>query len=83
MSAWYVFSALGIYPVCPGSGKYALAGPAFDKVTVHLSNGRDFTVKLTKGKNPGEYRYRGRKLRKPFIRHRDILRGGTLELITE
>ena len=78
MSAWYVFSALGFYPVCPGSGEYALGHFAFDRVTIHLENGRDFTIVNKRGEN-GKYRLRGRRLRKPFIRHRDILRGGTLE----
>ncbi len=43
-SAWYVFSALGFYPVCPGSGEYALGSPLFDRVVVHLANGNNLTI---------------------------------------
>ena len=38
-SAWYVFSALGMYPVCPGTPEYVLGSPLFDKATLHLENG--------------------------------------------
>ena len=45
MSAWYVFSALGFYPVCPMSGEYMLAAPSFDKATIHLPGGKRFTIR--------------------------------------
>ena len=44
LSAWYVFACLGFYPVCPGSAEYALGIPAFDKITIHLEYGRNFTI---------------------------------------
>ena len=43
-SAWYVFSALGFYPVCPGSGEYALGAPLFKKAILHLENGKDVVI---------------------------------------
>ena len=43
-SAWYVFSALGFYPVCPGSGEYALGAPLFRKATISLENGNKVTL---------------------------------------
>ena len=43
-SAWYVFSALGFYPVCPGSGQYALGSPLFSKVTVNLADGKKLEI---------------------------------------
>lgn len=43
-SAWYVFSAMGFYPVCPGSGEYAIGTPRFRKMTIHMSNGKDIVV---------------------------------------
>mgnify|MGYP002854724035 CR=1 FL=1 len=46
-SAWYVFSALGFYPVCPGSGQYALGTPYFPKATLHLFNGKTLTIEAT------------------------------------
>ena len=44
MSAWYVFNALGFYPYSLASGEYVIGSPLFDKVTVHLDNGKDLTV---------------------------------------
>lgn len=44
MSAWYVLSAMGFYPVCPGSGEYVLGSPLFNKVTIHLENGNDIVI---------------------------------------
>lgn len=77
MSAWYVFSCLGFYPVCPGSGEYALGVPAFDRITVHLENGRKF--RIVRSSDPyGDCSLNGAKLRKPFVRHEEIMEGGTL-----
>jgi putative alpha-1,2-mannosidase len=45
MSAWYIFSAMGFYPVSPGSGDYAIGTPQFDEVTIHLENGKRFVIK--------------------------------------
>lgn len=82
MSAWYLFSALGFYPVCPGSGDYALGSPAVDKAVLHLENGRVFTVET---KNQGdknvyvkEVQLNGKRLEKPFLSHETIMQGGTL-----
>ena len=44
MSAWYVMSALGFYPVCPGSGNYVIGSPLFDKATIHLPSGKDVVI---------------------------------------
>ncbi|MFV0390901.1 MAG: GH92 family glycosyl hydrolase [Paludibacteraceae bacterium] len=46
-SAWYVFSALGFYPVCPGSGQYILGSPIFPKATIHLDNGKKIEISTT------------------------------------
>lgn len=43
-SAWYVFSALGFYPVCPGSGEYAVGYPLFDKAVINLENGQKVRI---------------------------------------
>jgi predicted alpha-1,2-mannosidase len=47
MSAWYLFNAMGFYPVCPGSDAYVLGSPAVERATIHLSNGKTFTVRAT------------------------------------
>jgi len=81
-SAWYVFSALGFYPVCPGIPQYVFGSPLFKKSTVHLPNGKILTIE-TVG-DPARNRYiRGVKLngeayRKSWISHDDLARGGTL-----
>ena len=48
MSAWYIFSSLGFYPVCPGSNEFVLTAPLFEKATVRLANGRTLTVTADK-----------------------------------
>lgn len=83
MSAWYLFSALGFYPVCPGSGEYALGVPAFKSASIHLENGKILTItveKATAGETP-YVSYRGRKLRRPFISHKRVMKGGELHYI--
>src|SRR5258707_113993 len=44
MSAWYVLSAIGFYPLCPGMPAYTLGSPIFSRIVIHQSNGKDFTV---------------------------------------
>jgi predicted alpha-1,2-mannosidase len=82
MSAWYVLSALGIYPVCPGTPDYLIGSPIFDKATIHLQNGKTFTV-TTKNNGPQEYYIEGAKLNgepfdKIYLTHDQILNGGHL-----
>lgn len=81
-SAWYVFSALGFYSVCPASGQYALGTPYFDRVTIHFENGRDLTI--TAENNSAENRYidamtlNGRDYTSNFLTREDLLRGGNI-----
>ncbi|MDO4949559.1 MAG: GH92 family glycosyl hydrolase [Bacteroidales bacterium] len=78
MSAWYVFSSLGFYPVCPGSGEYALGIPTFSKATVHLENGHDFVI--TRNDNcTGKYHLGRKTLKAPFLKHGTIMDGGNLQ----
>ena len=80
MSAWYVFSAMGFYPVCPGSNEYALGFPLLDKAVIHLENGSTFTMKKDADKAyVKEVLYNGRRLASPFISYEQIRHGGTLE----
>ena len=81
-SSWYLFSALGFYPVCPGSGEYILGSPIFDKVTLSLSNGKKFVISAPgnceKNRFVGQT-YLNEDIYSPlFIRHEDIIQGGTL-----
>lgn len=82
MSSWYVLSAIGFYPVCPGDGQYVFGSPQFEDLTINLENGNSFHVK-TKGLALGPYiqsvLLNGEQYDKSFIKHEDILQGGTIE----
>lgn len=79
MSAWYIFSALGFYPVTPCGGEYVLGAPQLPRLTVHAPGGRDFTVVRTgSGSHVASVLLNGQPVEKT-IRHEDILRGGKLE----
>lgn len=82
MAAWYVMSAMGFYPVNPSSCQYIIGSPLFDKVTVHLSNGKDFVVRSKQGKNTPyvkSLKLNGKPYEKSYIDHKDILEGCTLD----
>jgi len=82
MSAWYVFSALGFYPVTPGSNEYIIGTPIMDKATFNLENGNQFTIEahnLSDTNKYIEYVYlNGNKLDQTYITHDAIMQGGTL-----
>lgn len=82
MSSWYIFSALGFYPVNPGQPIYALGSPLFDRATLHLEHGRSFTVEASR-KSPGDVYVQsatlnGKALDRVWITHGEIVNGGTL-----
>ncbi len=83
MSAWYVFSAMGFYPVTPGADQYIIGTPLFDKATINLENGKNFTIKAFDLSNENKYidyvRLNGSKLKQSYISSKDILSGGILE----
>ena len=88
MSAWYVFTALGFYPVDPASGNYALGSPLVDKATLKLDSkfakGRSFTV-ISKNNSPQNpyiqsATLNGKALTRSWISHTEITDGGTLVL---
>jgi predicted alpha-1,2-mannosidase len=82
MCAWYFFSALGFYPVCPGDTSYVIGTPLFDKVTLSLANNKTFTVKAVNNGPQRPYIRRaglnGQAFNKTFISHGDIVGGGEL-----
>ena len=83
MSAWYVFSALGFYPVDPASGSYALGTPLFPSVTLHLPGGKKLAIKAQRNGGAASplvkrVRWNGRKVRRLAIEHSDLVKGGTL-----
>jgi predicted alpha-1,2-mannosidase len=81
MSAWLVFSMMGFYPVCPGTGEYVIGSPSFPEVNIHLSNGKTFTIKANRTSNENIYiqsaTKNGISYHKNYITHEDILSGAT------
>ncbi|MFF1480903.1 GH92 family glycosyl hydrolase [Streptomyces sp. NPDC058301] len=82
-SAWYLFSALGFYPLVMGSGEYAIGSPLFTKATVHLENGRDLVVKAPKNSSRNLYvqslKLNGKAWTSTALPHSLLARGGTLD----
>jgi predicted alpha-1,2-mannosidase len=80
MSAWYLLSAMGFYPLCPGKPEYVLGSPLFDKVTLHLANGRTLEIEASGQSNEAMYvadiRVDGNEHRSVYLSHETILRGG-------
>ena len=85
MSAWYVFSALGFYPVAPASGEYALGSPSVYGAVLHLENGKTFTITV---KNQGDKHVyvqsvllNGFPLKRPFLPVSEVMEGGELTFV--
>ncbi len=82
MSAWYMFSAMGFYPVNPVSGQYVFGAPQLPKMELHLSNGKTFTIIAEGISKENKYieniTLNGELYTKNYITHNDILKGGTL-----
>ncbi|WP_246064786.1 GH92 family glycosyl hydrolase [Pseudoluteimonas lycopersici] len=82
MSAWYVFTALGFYPVAPGSNQYILGRPFVSKATLELPNGKRFTIVADHldDAHPyvGSVTLDGKPLERVFITHQELMRGGEL-----
>ena len=81
-SAWYVFSAMGFYPVTPGTTQYVLGAPLFKKITVKLENGKTFTIEAPNNSSENLYvdkvKLNGKNYSKNWIDHQDIYKGGKL-----
>ncbi len=84
-SAWYVFSALGFYPVCPGTDQYVLGAPLFKKTTLHLENGKQLVISAPDNNECNYYIDKffinGKQWNKNFLCHEDLLKGGQLEVM--
>jgi len=82
MSAWLVFSMIGFYPVCPGSGEYILTSPAFNEISIELPGGRHFTIE-SRGMDENNFDISSSMLNSSILKnsriaHRDIMAGSTL-----
>lgn len=84
-SAWYVFSAMGFYPVCPGSGEYILGAPLFKRVTINLPGNKQFVINAPDNSAENKYRNKtsmnGNDYTKLFISHSDLMKGGVMDLL--
>jgi predicted alpha-1,2-mannosidase len=85
MSAWYVLSSLGFYPVTPGKPVYAIGAPQFPKVSLKLENGKTFTVTADKISDKNIYVQKmflnGKEFKSWEINHSDIMNGGELKFV--
>ena len=82
MSAWYVFSSLGFYPVTPGANEYVIGSPLFEKATINLENGKTFTVATESLSETNKYiknvYLNGSNYPYSYIKHEDVVNGGDL-----
>jgi len=85
MSAWYVFSSLGFYPVCPGKPEYEIGTPLFSRASIHLENGKTFTIIAHNLSKENIYvksiKYNGKNMNNYTLPHDMIMDGGILEMI--
>ena len=82
MSAWYIWSAMGLYPMNPASTEYQFGRPLFDKVTIHLPNGKTFTIIAKNVSKDNKYiqsvKLNGKEYTKWSLSHQELLSGGEL-----
>ena len=85
ISAWYIFSAMGFYPVTPGQNTYAIGSPVFRKVSIELPRGKKFLIETQDNSDNSGFissaKLNGKVYDKPFIAHENIIRGGTLHFV--
>ena len=83
MSAWYVFTVLGFYPVCPGTDQYVLGAPCIPSARIRLENGRTLEMKAVGLSDRNRYVksviLNGKPVDQGYLTHADLLEGGTLE----
>ena len=84
-SAWYVFSALGFYPVTPATDQYVLGAPMFRRVTISLTNGKQITINAANNNNANRYisklSMNGKPYTKNWISHGDLMNGASLDFV--
>ena len=83
-SAWYVFSALGFYPVAPGTTQYVLGAPLFKKATLHFENGKSLVINAPENSDKNIYiesmSFNGKDYTKNYLEHFELLKGGVLNI---
>ncbi len=85
LSSWYIFSAMGFYPVTPGSTAYAIGSPIIGEVTIHLKDNKTFTIIAEKTSDQNKYiqsaTLNGKPFNRAWIDHSEIMAGGTLHFV--
>ena len=83
-SAWYVFSALGFYPVCPGSGQYVLGTPYFKNIRLHLENGNIVEINAPASSDTNKFidsmQLNGKDYQHNYLTHEDLIQGAKIEM---
>lgn len=83
-SAWYVFSSLGFYPVCPGTNQYVIGAPLFDKATITFENGKELVIKANNNSSENVYvnriQFNGKNLDRNYYTHEELQNGGQIEI---
>jgi predicted alpha-1,2-mannosidase len=83
-SAWYVFSAMGFYPVAPGTDEYALGSPLFKKITLNLENGKKMVINASDNNQANRYigsmKVNGKEYDKNYITYPMLMEGGEIDL---
>ncbi len=83
-SAWYVFTALGFYPVCPGSNEYVVGAPLFKKATIHLENGKNVTIEAPLNSEENLYikemKLNGKSYTHNYFSHEDLMNGAKIQI---
>ena len=83
-SAWYVFTALGFYPVCPGTDEYVLGAPLFEKAVLHLENGNDVVINAKGNSDENRYvktmKWNANDYSKNYIKHSELMKGGVIDI---
>ncbi len=84
MSAWYILNSMGFYQVCPGKPIYSIGRPLFDKASINLPDGKQFTIITKNNSKTNKYiasvTLNGQPLNTPFFTHDDIITGGIMEI---
>ena len=83
-SAWYVFSAMGFYPVAPGTGEYVMGSPLFNEISLELENGKSFVIRAAGNSSENAFiqsaEMNGKVFTKNYITHSELINGGELNL---
>ena len=82
-SAWYIFSALGFYPVCPASDEYAIGTPYFEKAVIHLANGQSVIINAAGNSTETPYissmKFNGKAHESNFLNHSELVKGAKID----